>query len=106
MVDYINYTNANITSFAGGYDYAASVLTTGTGIHSADLFSMLVLFGIFMVFTGISMKYNSDRAILYGSFMSCVACALMVSGNMLNPIWAAIPFGIFLISLFIWGAKS
>lgn len=106
MVTYINYTNPNISSFAAGYDYGATIMGEGTGIHSQDLFSMLVLFGIFMLFTGISIKYNSERALLYGSFMSCIAAAIMVSGNLLTPLWIALPFSIFLIAIFVWGSKT
>lgn len=106
MVEYINYTNANISSFAGGYDYGSTILFEGTGGLSHDIFGLLVLFGIFMVFTGVTAKYNQERAVLYGSFVTCIATSIMVSGQLLDPIWSAIPYSIFLISLFVWGSKS
>lgn len=106
MTNYINYTVANVSSFAGAYDYASTVLQQGSGVFSPDLFAMLVLFGIFMVFTGISIKYNQERAVLYGSFMTVIASSLMVSGGLLSPLWSVLPLSIFLVALFIWGAKS
>jgi predicted MFS family arabinose efflux permease len=106
MVTYINYTVANVSGFAQSYDYASQVMYTGTGGMSHDIFGLLVLFGIFMVFTGISMKFNQERAFLYGLFITCIATSIMVSGQLLNPIWAAVPFSLFLISLFVWGSKS
>jgi len=106
MVNYINYTTANISGFAQGYDYASQVMYDGTGGLSHDIFGLLVLFGIFMIFTGISMKFNQERAMLYGLFITCVATALMVSGNMFSPIWAVIPYSLFLVALFVWGSKS
>lgn len=106
MVEYINYTTANISGFAQGYDYSSQVLQDGTSIHSSDLFGMLVLFGIFMVFTGLSIKLGSERAILYGSLLTSVSAALMVSGGLLTPIWLALPFSVLIISAFIWSPKS
>jgi hypothetical protein len=106
MVDYINYTTANISGFAQGFDYGSQIMFEGTGGMSHDIFGLLVLFGIFMVFTGITMKFNQERAVLYGLFVSCIATALMVSGGMLSPLWSAIPYTMFLIALFIWSSKS
>jgi hypothetical protein len=105
MTNYINYSTANISGFAQGYDYGGTIMNQGTGLGT-DMFSLLILFGIFMVFTGISMKFNQERAFLYGLFVTCVATSLLISGQLLNPLWAAIPFSLFLIALFVWGAKS
>ena len=106
MVNYINYSNANVTGFAQGYDYGSLIMYQGTNGLSYDIFSMLVLFGIFLVFTGVTAKYNQERAVLYGSFVTCISASLMVSGGLLNPLWSAIPFSIFLVALFVWGSKS
>ena len=106
MVEYINYTISNVSGFAEGYDYSSQILQDGTSIHSADLFGMLVLFGIFMVFTGVSIKLGSERAILYGALITSVSAALMVSGGLLTPIWLALPFSILIISAFVWSPKS
>ena len=89
MVNYINYTTANISSFAGGYDYGAAVLQSATGF-GGDVFAIFVLFGIFLVFTGITMRLGQERAFLYSSFITVIATAIMVSGGFLNPLWAAI----------------
>jgi hypothetical protein len=106
MVNYINYTTANISGFAQGYDYGAQLMFEGTGGLSHDIFGFLILFGIFMVFTGITMKFNQERAFLFGSFVSCIAAAIMVSGGFMNPFLMAIPLSVFLIALFTWVSKS
>lgn len=106
MVNYVNYTSANISGFAQGYDYGSTLMFEATGGLSHDIFGLLVLFGIFMAFTGITMKFNQERAVLYGLFVTCIATALMVSGALLNPLWAAIPYSLFLIALFVWTSKS
>ena len=84
MVNYTNYSDANITGFTGLFNYTATIMKEGTGV---DLFVPNFIVLIFFIFFSVSIALGFARALSYSLFMCSISIFLLVAAALVDPIY-------------------
>lgn len=108
MTTFLNYTLPyNLTDFPGAIDYGGAVINTGLGVPptSSPVLGLLMLVATFIGFYALASKYSVERALSYSLFMSALASFIMVSGNILDPIYLVLTVILLAGVIFFWGDR-
>lgn len=96
----------NLTSFPDAIDYASSnvncIFATPTG---QPIMGIIMLVCIFVGFYAVSSKYSVERSLSYSLFMTSLASFLMVSGQILDPIYLVLTVILLAGVIFFWGDR-
>ena len=101
MVTYAN--TSNITGFDSAFDYSAGVINQSVGY---DAFGPMMMIIVFLGFYVVGSKYTQERAFFFSSFMTTIACFIMVSGHYLDPMWMLLPLFALIGSVFFLNRVS
>lgn len=104
MTSFLNYTMPfNITGFPEAMDYTNGVMQTAVG---SQFYGPLVLLLAFLGFYAVSSNFSSERSLSFSMFMTALIAFLLVSAQILDPIYIVWVVILLAGCVFFWGDRQ